>query len=209
MTQQTCSCGGIVIYARGMCRHCYERHIKADKPPCICGKQQHARGMCRSCYDKWLKENNPEYAERQKENRRRWYRNDPCRLKETNNKWVQNNRCVVREHHSRWKKMHPEQVAVDNHRRRVRVTKSLGVYTAEQWDKICNFYGNMCLRCGNNTNITVDHVVPLSSGGTNSVSNLQPLCRSCNAKKHTNTADYRPDLGAYALMVENETGDKT
>jgi len=31
----------------------------------------------------------------------------------------------------------------------------------------------------------------VTRGGSNDVSNLQPLCRPCNSKKHTRTVDYR------------------
>jgi 5-methylcytosine-specific restriction protein A len=29
----------------------------------------------------------------------------------------------------------------------------------------------------------VDHIVPLSAGGTNAADNLQPLCHSCHSRK--------------------------
>ena len=40
-----------------------------------------------------------------------------------------------------------------------------------------------CLRCGYDSELEIDHIVPFSRGGTNHPSNLQTLCRRCNAKK--------------------------
>lgn len=36
-----------------------------------------------------------------------------------------------------------------------------------------------------------DHVVPVLFGGSNDISNIQPLCRSCNSSKGASTVDYR------------------
>ena len=46
-----------------------------------------------------------------------------------------------------------------------------------------DFYGKPCVKCGKPAD-TIDHIVPVSRGGTNDTSNLQPLCRSCNQHKH-------------------------
>lgn len=40
-----------------------------------------------------------------------------------------------------------------------------------------------CGECDSPENLEVDHIVPVSRGGTNEESNLQPLCRSCNSTK--------------------------
>ncbi|MGN1261815.1 MAG: HNH endonuclease [Candidatus Enteromonas sp.] len=43
--------------------------------------------------------------------------------------------------------------------------------------------GNQCCFCGSRENLEIDHVVPISKGGTSDERNLQTLCRDCNRKK--------------------------
>jgi 5-methylcytosine-specific restriction endonuclease McrA len=40
-----------------------------------------------------------------------------------------------------------------------------------------------CKFCGQKNNLTIDHKIPLSKGGTNYFENMQTLCKSCNCKK--------------------------
>ena len=40
----------------------------------------------------------------------------------------------------------------------------------------------MCRACGGAAS-QVDHIMPLSRGGTNDRANLQPLCHSCHSRK--------------------------
>lgn len=43
-----------------------------------------------------------------------------------------------------------------------------------------------CQSCGKTnreTELTIDHIIALARGGTNDISNLQTLCRSCNQQK--------------------------
>lgn len=43
--------------------------------------------------------------------------------------------------------------------------------------------GLKCKTCFSIENITVDHIIPISKGGSDAIENLQLLCRSCNSKK--------------------------
>jgi 5-methylcytosine-specific restriction endonuclease McrA len=41
-----------------------------------------------------------------------------------------------------------------------------------------------CEVCGTTEDITLDHILPLSKGGTNDLDNLRYLCRAHNSSKH-------------------------
>jgi 5-methylcytosine-specific restriction endonuclease McrA len=43
--------------------------------------------------------------------------------------------------------------------------------------------GERCRRCGTTEGLTLDHIIPLSKGGTNRIDNLQLLCGPCNRAK--------------------------
>jgi len=53
----------------------------------------------------------------------------------------------------------------------------------KSWQNILKKHGNKCADCGSSKNITLDHIHPISKGGKNNKSNIQPLCQSCNCKK--------------------------
>jgi 5-methylcytosine-specific restriction endonuclease McrA len=44
-----------------------------------------------------------------------------------------------------------------------------------------------CVVCGSTTNLVADHVVTLSAGGPNELSNYQVLCRTCNTRQYSQT----------------------
>jgi 5-methylcytosine-specific restriction endonuclease McrA len=65
-------------------------------------------------------------------------------------------------------------------------------FTQEEWEELLEACGHRCLRCGAAEDLSVDHVVPLSLGGYNTIENVQPLCVRCNEEKAATIRDYRP-----------------
>jgi 5-methylcytosine-specific restriction endonuclease McrA len=53
--------------------------------------------------------------------------------------------------------------------------------------------GWVCLACGKDHILSIDHIIPQAKGGQNTVDNLQTLCLECNGKKGTSIRDYRSD----------------
>jgi hypothetical protein len=52
-------------------------------------------------------------------------------------------------------------------------------------------YGGACLCCGADKDLVSDHVVPSALGGSDTLENLQLLCRRCNTRKGRASIDYR------------------
>jgi len=77
---------------------------------------------------------------------------------------------------------------------RLKAARAIGTHTAAEWKAMRAAYGR-CLRCGSTgVELVRDHIIPLYQGGSDSVQNLQPLCRSCNAAKGPESQDHRVGL---------------
>jgi len=77
--------------------------------------------------------------------------------------------------------------------RRIQVNRNVSVRTRHQ---ILERDGFRCLDCGaspsNGALLEVDHIVPISKGGSNDPSNLRTLCSECNRGKSDRLVSY-PD----------------
>lgn len=80
-----------------------------------------------------------------------------------------------------------------HHRSEARRTNNGGSHTFEEWGDLKKKYNYTCPCCGKKEpeiKLTEDHIIPISKGGHNSIDNIQPLCFSCNSKKHTKVKRY-------------------
>jgi 5-methylcytosine-specific restriction endonuclease McrA len=129
---------------------------------------------------------------------REWSKQNREKIKIRQRRYRDENREAVRARQRRFYENNPDKTHEYNNRRRAIRRGNGGKYTIQQWEALCEFYGNVCLCCGIHANdtpegkLSPDHVVPLSRGGSNDISNIQPLCYKCNLQKHTASTDYRP-----------------
>lgn len=144
------------------------------------------------------KNNREDYAAR----REAWKKANPERLRE----WY-------REYRHKDRRSNPTRYAEYQHRRRALKQGNGGTFAPKQWEALRIWFGDACLCCGATGKLVIDHVVPLSKGGDNTIQNLQPLCVSCNSRKHANTVDYRDpqqlasflrSLEGYAPTIDRE-----
>jgi hypothetical protein len=75
--------------------------------------------------------------------------------------------------------------------RKEKIRANGGSHTEQEWESLKRWYNNRCAKCGAN-NPTKDHIIPVNKGGTDNISNIQPLCQQCNSSKLDRFAtDYR------------------
>lgn len=75
---------------------------------------------------------------------------------------------------------------------RLKDARQKGSHTILQWTALVAACDAQCVSCGSPDSIEKDHIVPIYQGGSDGIDNLQPLCRSCNARKGPDNSDLRP-----------------
>lgn len=68
-----------------------------------------------------------------------------------------------------------------------------GGHSFGEWENLKAQYNWTCPCCKKREpeiKLSLDHIIPLSKGGSENIENIQPLCKSCNCKKHTKTIKY-------------------
>ena len=168
----------------------YGRDLKAAKDranreanPSIHKEQYQRRKAYHSEYARQYKKDHPEVIQRASGNRKRkaeangvpstteWRMRNPDRARATYKAWVEKN-IELRRSHSR-------------NRRAVQASAS-GVFTGDDAKKILTLQRGKCPVCKASLDdgYHVDHIHPLSKGGTNDKSNIQLLCPHCNWSKN-------------------------
>lgn len=117
--------------------------------------------------------------------------------KEYVRQWCEDNREQSNGIKAKYRKLHPEQGRLDAQRRRCRLAGVEGTYTLDDIVDITKRQKSKCACCRKKRALTIDHIKPISKGGSNWPSNLQMLCKPCNSRKHAkDPVAFMQEMGA-------------
>jgi 5-methylcytosine-specific restriction endonuclease McrA len=161
---------------------------------------------CRSCHKRATqksRDNDPNYLAKARARMQTVYAANPEAVKGRARQWREEHPDEVRQRDRRYRQENRPRARQQERDRRARERAAEGEHTTEEWTALCHAYDNRCLRCGDEGPLTVDHIVPLTRGGTHNLANLQPLCARCNVSKgNRHSTDYRPDRGQAARRIQ-------
>ncbi len=160
-------------------------HLKKDE---INQKTREKKQQCPDIFREKKKREYQKNRDYQLRKSREWRLANPDRKRANNRRWFESNRQKIR-----------QMSRISKAKRRDWAAGAR--YSLADWQAMCDCFNSVCLCCGSDAALTVDHVIPLSRGGTNTIENLQPLCRHCNlSKNNRHSTDYRdPDRLALFL----------
>lgn len=125
-------------------------------------------------------------AEQNREKSRRWQAENKEKANARKLAWYHRNKEKARATNLAWERANREAVRRHNHNRRSRKAGAEGSYSADDIERIWSAQRKRCALCRSRLSVrtrTIDHIKPLSRGGSNLPSNIQILCFSCNASK--------------------------
>ena len=134
--------------------------------------------------------------ERRRKSSREWAMRNQAYVREVGRIWREENREhwleLKCEQQRRYRKRYPLKVWITNRKLYAMRKKAKGNFSLQDWKLILKKYRNCCAKCHKfppfknqfHSGLVVDHIIPLSRGGTNEILNIQPLCFNCNATKY-------------------------
>jgi HNH endonuclease len=163
--------GALPEHGNGRKTHCPQGHEYTEENTYL------YRGMrqCKTCRKVRVRESFARHREEHLAIQARWRAANLERHRASARDWLKNNR---------------EQANLNSRLKKQR-RRNGGTLTKADWRLVLDVYGEACLACGK-PEVTIDHVIPVSVGGLNVISNVQPLCGFHNTSKGTRTVDYRP-----------------
>lgn len=156
------------------CEHEHDAEIRRNNPNRFSNAQKRFR------------ENKPE---RSKEIKQKWVDKNPAKIVQKNARYYIEKRDEIVKRNNEYNEKHPEKRRARTEKRRRLSKQADGSFTHEDLKHIYEEQECRCAYCGISIywnvphDLHVDHIEPLSKGGSNWPSNLALTCADCNLTK--------------------------
>ena len=128
-----------------------------------------------------------------------WQCRNRSRIATVHRAWYLANRERALETSRLWTHLNRERKAAYQRERAERI--STRKWSAEELAQVSVLLEGECAYCGSREDLTLDHVVPLSRGGTHAIDNLVAACKPCNSRKGSrDELEFRALLALEALI---------
>lgn len=190
-TGKPCKVGHIALRftGNGECRDCstirtveYNATHKAENRAKTARWRERNPGHGAEYSKKW-RSANPEKA---RAALAKWRADNPDRVREHARRVIAKNPQKNRDRMAAWVVENPDKHRTHGRNRRARMLAAEGKHTVAEIEALLLAQNGKCVYCGIalGSRFCADHIMPLSRGGSNWITNIQLTCRSCNSRKH-------------------------
>jgi len=138
------------------------------------------RRVCKPCENERQRKYRQQNKEKFKKIYKEYREENRVKILQSQKKWRDNNKG---EYQKNWRAENKEKCAEYKHKRRMRKLNNGRNDLTELQIKELKQRIPFCIICGDDEDLVLDHKMPLSKGGENTLSNITILCRSCNSSK--------------------------
>tara|TARA_R110002167_G_scaffold104976_2_gene270275 strand:- start:915 stop:1439 length:525 start_codon:yes stop_codon:yes gene_type:complete len=151
---------------------------------------------CKTCSNKQSAEYKQNNKEKVLERNKEYYQNNKEQIKEYYKEYYQDNKEQINEQQKEYKQNNPHKRREQNRKRRA--LKQRNTHKPYNEDQVLKLYGTDCHICkkpislsanrssgapGWEQGLHLDHVIPLSKGGADTLENVKPAHGLCNMQK--------------------------
>ncbi len=103
------------------------------------------------------------------------------KIREYGARYYSENRALKQEQFRRWAAANPERALSITQGRRARKRAAKTYYISPR--DLRRLRSRPCIACGSTDKLSIDHLIPLSRGGSHGIGNVATLCQPCNSSK--------------------------
>lgn len=177
------------------CANCRQRHA-ADQRKWTLAHPEAKRANARASYQRHKATINEKahlyylaHCEEAKQRAKDYRQQNLDRALASSRAWRIRNLNKARQDAAIWRNANRERVRMSQRKYKAlkAATPADVALSLNQWTDILSYYGHRCAYCLSKGSLSMDHVQPLSRGGTHTADNTVPACISCNASKNDRT----------------------